>query len=248
VAGIVLVTWVTLGATALFGLPQKLWHHPPPPIRISVALGSNTVTEATLMMIPDRHRAASAFKGLKNVAIGFEGAVTRAGGAYVGLTDLQLTLEGRSADPVSIDDVRAVILERRRAVHGALALIDGGGDTPPIPIRFDLDAARPEALTVTGEHWPGRPGRRFFTHGHKINIAKGEIVTLDIAASTRSHFVVWVVEIDVHIGAKAESFIARDEGRAFRTTANIGGFSPVHELTYYNGRPHIVSRRTLLRG
>jgi hypothetical protein len=221
-AAAVVAFLITYGPT--LSKPFRSHHHVQPPRPAPLTLSADhdrgVLADGWIVVVPDRKRAAAAFKSGIHDCDSLWQAARSAGAADVGTTYAHVTAEGSGARTSTIVGIRARVLSRRPRTAGALADCPGGSAVGLIRMRLDLDSGDPVALRVVRDDHQeeGRVVGPFFAD-HAITVRRGESVPIIVEATTHSQFVVWKLEVTARVNGRRHTYVLDDNGQPFRTTA-----------------------------
>jgi hypothetical protein len=190
------------------------------PLRPSPPLTFSVVHLEEGFVVVDIPRTPGTLAAMKSAhgCMELERVARLGGGADPRRTILRVLVHGHRADDVTITGIRAVIVSRGRPKAGAEAFCAGGGELGDIPVSINLEARNPIAQR--------------FLH-HVTSVAKGEVVSFNINAHTRSQAIAWklVVSAELASGHKL-TYVLQDTSHPFRTTPYTDG-TPTYEWRWW---------------
>jgi hypothetical protein len=152
------------------------------------------------------------------------------GGVDATWTDVQVTVTGRSSEPVILTNLRIRLLQRRPPLEGTHIIYGEIGDTVYARwVEVALDES-PPAITGSVDYREGYPGQPHpdLPKGQKVNrdpivfpyrVSATEPEVFYIRATAQSCDCSWVAELFWTAGGEQGSTIIDDSGKPFRTTS-----------------------------
>lgn len=123
-------------------------------------------------------------------------------------SQIRITLQGGSSQPIVISSMKARVVERRRPLVGTSFTCGGEGELEPKKIVIDLDKFSPTAIYST------KKGPKKFS----FELRKDETLQFDLEAHTLKCYCKWVIDLKVIIGGKSLTRTIQDNGRPFEIT------------------------------
>lgn len=142
----------------------------------------------------------------------------RIGGVDAYRSKFRVYLRGKEDEPVIIDGVNLVIGKRGKPAHGSVHVACPVGGAQPNPVMLYANLDRP-SLRHGRIDDPARP--------FLLTLAKNEVETLEVQASTRRFDAEWWLDLKMKVGDDRRTMRIDDDGRAFRTTIPPRGSSTV---------------------
>lgn len=221
---------------------------PVPPLSIysePVQLGDQGLSMATakgyqpssqLLHLMSRPGAAVSPQFVQDVRAG--------GGVNVEQISVRLLVQGHVSQGIRILDIHPVRLQRTAPLDGTLFLDTSQGETPNIPMMFDLDEPVPLARDaiwnvnaqsgndlrqpLPDDFIGPQPGRPFFDKA-TITLANGESRVIEIQVQVTRFYVAFDLEIDYTVdgsdGTEMKA-IVKDHSQPFRVTGMAPGPEP----------------------
>ncbi|MEV6199900.1 helix-turn-helix transcriptional regulator [Streptomyces sp. NPDC051771] len=142
------------------------------------------------------------------------------GGVDGGHMQLQVTVTGRTRDPVVLSGLRVRVVERDRPpAMTAYSMGDGcGSGITPQTFDVDLDAPRPYVKAVAGQDGDRVVPAKDFPY----RVATGDAEVLNLDVHTEEHAVAWYLELEWSTGDRKGTVRIDDGGQPFRTHAIEG--------------------------
>ncbi|MFB7339811.1 helix-turn-helix domain-containing protein [Streptomyces hydrogenans] len=142
------------------------------------------------------------------------------GGIDGGHMQLQVTVTGRTRDPVVLSRLRVRVVERDRPpARDAYSMGDGcGSGITPQTFDVDLDAPRPYVKAVAGQDGDRVVPAKDFPY----QVATGDAEVLNLDVHTEEHAVAWYLELEWSTGDRKGTLRIDDGGEPFRTHAIEG--------------------------
>jgi hypothetical protein len=129
-------------------------------------------------------------------------------------SQMRVTLQGGSSQPIVISSMKArVVGERRRPLVGTTFACGGEGEIEPKTIHIDLDKSSPTAVYLT------KKGPKKFA----FELLENETLVFDVEPTTLKCYCKWVIDLKVLIGGKPSTRIIQNGGRPFEITPSLGG-------------------------
>ncbi len=140
-----------------------------------------------------------------------ESALTK--GALPGSPQIvRLSLRAVSADPVTVEAVRARVISDARPLRGWFTALPGCMVEPAPRAKLDLDSPRAPARYVG----TGRRGAKTLS----LEVGRADPRVIELQAATRRHRVAWVAELRVrNEDGDASTIVVDDGGKPFRVTS-----------------------------
>ena len=140
-----------------------------------------------------------------------ESALTK--GALPGSPQIvRLSLRAVSADPVTVEAVRARVVSDARPLRGWFTALPGCMVEPVPRAKLDLDSPRAPARYVG----TGRRGATTLS----LEVGRADPRVIELQAATRRHRVAWVAELRVrNEDGDASTIVVDDGGKPFRVTS-----------------------------
>jgi hypothetical protein len=143
-----------------------------------------------------------------------------------GETIVRAVIQGRSASPIVLLDLRIRVLQRRSPPKGTRIHVGGGGPLSSRYFTANLDTDPPHLSYETGEDTSERP----IQFPYKVSDTDPEVFVID--AVTAQYDCTWVAELYWSFEGKNGTTIIDDGGKPFRTVS--GKNAPVY--TALDGR------------
>ncbi|MFD6758281.1 helix-turn-helix domain-containing protein [Streptomyces roseolus] len=142
------------------------------------------------------------------------------GGVDGGHMQLQVTVTGRTQEPVVLSRLSVRVVERDRPPGGtAYSMGDGcGSGITPQTFDVDLDASRPYVKPVAGQDGDRIVPAKDFPY----KVATGDPQVLNLDVHTEEHAVAWYLELEWSTGDRKGTVRIDDGGEPFRTQAIEG--------------------------
>lgn len=142
------------------------------------------------------------------------------GGIDGGHMQLQITVTGRTREPVVLSRLSVRVVERDRPPErAAYSMGDGcGSGITPQTFDVDLDAPRPYAKAVAGQDGDRVVPAKAFPY----KVATGDPQVLNLDVHTEEHAVAWYLELEWSTGDRKGTVRVDDGGQPFRTDAIEG--------------------------
>ncbi len=142
------------------------------------------------------------------------------GGVDGGHMQLQLTVTGRTREPVVLSRLSVRVVERDRPpARDAYSMGDGcGSGVTPQTFDVDLDAPRPYVKAVAGQDGDRVVPAKDFPY----KVATGDPQVLNLDVHTEEHVVAWYLELEWSTGERKGTVRVDDGGQPFRTQAIEG--------------------------
>ncbi|MFF5506014.1 helix-turn-helix domain-containing protein [Streptomyces roseolus] len=142
------------------------------------------------------------------------------GGVDGGHMQLQVTVTGRTQEPVVLSRLSVRVVERDRPPGGtAYSMGDGcGSGVTPQTFAVDLDAPRPYVKPVAGQDGDRVVPAKDFPY----KVATGDPQVLNLDVHTEEHAVAWYLELGWSTGDRKGTVRIDDGGEPFRTQAIEG--------------------------
>ncbi|MFE1343581.1 helix-turn-helix domain-containing protein [Streptomyces sp. NPDC058757] len=142
------------------------------------------------------------------------------GGIDGGHMQLQVTVTGRTREPVVLSRLRVRVVERDRPPElTAYSMGDGcGSGITPQTFDVDLDAPRPYVKAVAGQDGDRVVPAKDFPY----RVATGDAEVLNLDVHTEEHAVAWYLELEWSTGDRKGTLRIDDGGEPFRTHAIEG--------------------------
>ncbi|MFE0589150.1 hypothetical protein [Micromonospora echinospora] len=195
--------------------------------------GFSLVLPAGFVMSESRRRmlAAVRFDGTEPVEEQLAEVLGPARAARPVVLNLRLTLEGRRNQPIFVDRISLVDIERTAPYSGTLISIPPQGPGSTVRMMFNLDEHRPQARVAeqvdenddeavrrfavkTDRH---KPGALFFSH-NTLTVKSAEEDALFLQAVATESAVSFRIRIDYRIGDRKGELVVDDAGEPFRVT------------------------------
>ncbi|MFG3192758.1 helix-turn-helix domain-containing protein [Streptomyces omiyaensis] len=150
------------------------------------------------------------------------------GGIDGGHMQLQVTVTGRTREPVVLSRLHVRVVERDRPpAPAAYSMGDGcGSGITPQTFDVDLDPPRPYVKAVAGQDGDRVVPAKDFPY----RVATGDAEVLNLDVHTEEHAVAWYLELEWSTGDRKGTLRLDDGGQPFRVRAVEGG-------TVYGYRP-----------
>lgn len=142
------------------------------------------------------------------------------GGIDGGHMQLQVTVTGRTQEPVVLSRLSVRVVERDRPPErAAYSMGDGcGSGITPQTFDVDLDAPRPYVKAVAGQDGDRVVPAKDFPY----KVATGDPQVLNLDVHTEEHAVAWYLELEWSTGDRKGTVRIDDGGEPFRTHAIEG--------------------------
>ncbi|MFD6078630.1 helix-turn-helix domain-containing protein [Streptomyces hydrogenans] len=142
------------------------------------------------------------------------------GGIDGGHMQLQVTVTGRTREPVVLSRLRVRVVERDRPpTRYAYSMGDGcGSGITPQTFDVDLDAPRPYVKAVAGQDGDRVVPAKDFPY----QVATGDAEVLNLDVHTEEHAVAWYLELEWSTGDRKGTLRIDDGGQPFRVHAIEG--------------------------
>ncbi|MDX2291978.1 MULTISPECIES: helix-turn-helix domain-containing protein [Streptomyces] len=142
------------------------------------------------------------------------------GGVDGGHMQLQVTVTGRTQEPVVLSRLGVRVVERGRPPErAAYSMGDGcGSGVTPQTFDVDLDAPRPYVKAVAGQDGDRVVPAKDFPY----KVATGDPQVLNLDVHTEEHAVAWYLELEWSTGDRKGTVRIDDGGQPFRTQAVEG--------------------------
>ncbi|MFF9340831.1 helix-turn-helix domain-containing protein [Streptomyces sp. NPDC014773] len=142
------------------------------------------------------------------------------GGVDGGHMQLQITVTGRTREPVVLSRLRVRVVERDRPpARDAYSMGDGcGSGITPQTFDVDLDAPRPYVKAVAGQDGDRVVPAKDFPY----QVATGDAEVLNLDVHTEENAVAWYLELEWSTGDRKGTLRIDDGGEPFRTHAIEG--------------------------
>jgi hypothetical protein len=162
------------------------------------------------------------------------------GAADVGATPVQLVLQGKRSQRVTITDIHALILKRAAPLTGTLLHCPSAGEGAQIPIGLNLDELDSVARFTNAD---GSLGNPYFAKNY-VTLEKNEVITFEIAAETTSSYCEWNLRLDLLVDGQRQTMTIRAGDQPFRTTVKAGHYRAAFEWAWYLS-PHRFAAPTV---
>ncbi|MFF9146053.1 helix-turn-helix domain-containing protein [Streptomyces sp. NPDC014861] len=142
------------------------------------------------------------------------------GGIDGGHMQLQVTVTGRTQEPVVLSRLHVRVVDRDEPPeHAVYSMGDGcGSGITPQTFAVDLDAPRPYVKPVAGQDGDRVVPAKNFPY----QVATGNAQVLNLDVHTEEHAVAWYLELDWSTGDRKGTVRVDDGGQPFRTSAIEG--------------------------
>lgn len=142
------------------------------------------------------------------------------GGIDGGRMQLQVTVTGRTREPVVLSRLHVRVVDRDEpAERAAYSMGDGcGSGITPQTFAVDLDAPRPYVKPIAGQDGDRVVPAKDFPY----QVATGDAQVLNLDVHTEEHAVAWYLELEWSTGDRKGTVRIDDGGQPFRTTAIEG--------------------------
>ncbi|MFD8013307.1 helix-turn-helix domain-containing protein [Streptomyces sp. NPDC058955] len=142
------------------------------------------------------------------------------GGVDGGHMQLQVTVTGRTQEPVVLSRLSVRVVERDRPPErAAYSMGDGcGSGVTPQTFDVDLDAPRPYVKAVAGQDGDRVVPAKDFPY----KVATGDPQVLNLDVHTEEYAAAWYLELEWSTGDKKGTVRIDDGGQPFRTSAIEG--------------------------
>lgn len=140
--------------------------------------------------------------------------IQRQGGALVGYSRQELTLQTRRDATLYVTGIEPVEIQRRPPLAGTLFAVQPQGELENSELRLRLDAVRPVLLDQDGE-------RPFFVGKH-ISLGRGEIHVVNVQSETLRCFCTWRLQISYRYRGTTRTLLVPPAGSdPFRMTGPV---------------------------
>ncbi|MFB7940107.1 helix-turn-helix domain-containing protein [Streptomyces sp. NPDC056049] len=142
------------------------------------------------------------------------------GGTDGGHMQLQVTVTGRTREPVVLSRLHVRVVDRDEPAEQAVySMGDGcGSGITPQTFAVDLDTPRPYVKPIAGQDGDLVVPAKDFPY----QVATGNAQVLNLDVHTEEHAVAWYLELDWSTGDRKGTVRIDDGGQPFRTTAIEG--------------------------
>ena len=133
----------------------------------------------------------------------------------------RLTLRGRTGEPVIIDAIRPVLVDRRDPLEGWFTHDRGCGGVEVRNARIDLDAESPTIVfTTPGSDAEAEPEEQLAL---TLQVTASDVEVIDVLAVTRRSDVRWRLEVLYSAANENGVLVVGDGARPFEVTALAAG-------------------------
>lgn len=138
----------------------------------------------------------------------------RRGGANPESQMLRITLEGRRAEPIRVDNVYPVDINRTPPLDGTYLDIPPQAPGETINMMFNFDEVNPRARVAVGGNDGATPGDPFFQQ-HTLTLTDTDEDTISLKSVVSRWAVSFKVRIDYRIGTRSGHLVVDNGGHPF---------------------------------